>query len=72
MVAKRPIRTNKAVPKRSLLHNEPIDYPASSKWLASELEKLLATYGVGEVPASVTTSSDVSKVFKSFSLPKPK
>lgn len=69
---KRTTRTSKAVPKRSALHNKPIDYSPDSKRLATELESFFTISTGGKIPTSVATASDVSKVFKSFSTPKIK
>jgi len=72
MASKRSTVTSKAVPKRSELHNEPIDYPADSKKLESELESILFASSGRTLSASEMFSSDVSKVLKTFCMPKAK
>jgi hypothetical protein len=72
MAMKRTIHTSKAVPKRSALHNDAIDYNPKSKLLESELEKILAGSSGGKIPLSTATPSDVSKILKTFSMPKSK
>jgi hypothetical protein len=70
MAAKRAIRTSRAVPKRSVLYNNPVDYDADSARLVSELEKFLPTSGKGGAEVTVSGPSDVSKVLKGFSRPR--
>ena len=69
---KRTIYTNKAAPKRSALHNDAIDYNPKSKLLELELEKILAGSSGGKISMSTATPSDVSKVLKTFGMPKSK
>jgi len=66
MAMKKSIRTRKDVPKRSVLHNRPIDYAPNSKRLESELEKILTVSSGGRIPAGDVQQTDMSKVLKSF------
>lgn len=66
MAKKKSIRARQGVPKRSVLHNKPIDYAPNSKRLESELEKILKVSSGGRLPDVDVRRTDVSSVFKSF------
>jgi hypothetical protein len=67
MAKKRMSRTSASVPKRSVMHNRPIDYNPKSKLLESELEKILAGSSGGKNRASNAKFSDETKELKTFS-----